>query len=211
MNHSIDKNSSSWYSKTAIIGGTFWILYYVFDIAYGFIESYTQYQVENSPALRITGPVYFGGVVFVGITLFGIFQRLDNQYKAWSFPALLIGGIAILAASLGFVGTILSLLHIPFPQEVFNYIGPSVLPLFVSTVLLSIASLKAGNLPTSVAYTMLLFGLTTFPLGISLWQLLPDLLPGYYYDEFHFALAGCYWIMIGKALHRRVVLSAVNA
>lgn len=211
MNNPTQCQSSSWYSKTATIGGIFWILYYVFDFAYGILENFTQYHIENSPALRLTGPAYFGGVVFVGITLFGIFLRLNNQYKALSFPALLIGGIATVTASIGLAGTIFSQLRIPFPQEVFNYIGPSVLPLFVSTILISIASLKARTLPAPVAYMILFFGLTTFPLGITLWQILTDLLPGYYYDELHFALAGCYWIMIGKALRRQVILKAVNA
>lgn len=192
----------SWCGKTAIAGGILWILYYVFDIAYGILEDYAHYQVENSPALRITGPAYFGGVVLVGLSLCGVFMRLKSQYKYLSYPAIFIGGLATAAATLGFLGACLSLLSFNFPSEILNVVGPSVLAVFISSILLGIASLKAQSMPFSIAALMLVFGLTTLPLGLSLWGAFPELVPGYFLDELHFAIAGAYWVIIGQALHK---------
>lgn len=187
------------------MGGILWILYYVFDVAYGAVEQYTNYHVENAPGLRITGPAYFGGVVFVGIALAGIYLRLNNQYKSLAIPAVALAGVCTLAAGFGLAGTVVSLLRFDFPQALFGFVGPSVLPMFISAVLLSIASLKAQSLPKKQAYLLLIFGLTHFPLGIGLWRLLTDVIPGFWYNELHFFISGFYWISIGKSLYKTEV------
>lgn len=197
-----DAQTQNLYGWSAIVGGILWILYYVFDFAYGILENFTSYQIENSPALRITGPAYFGGVLLVGYALFGVYQLLSSQYKGLSIPALIIGGIGTLAALVGTIGAILALCKVDFPHEIFNYIGPSILPVFVCAILLGIASLKAQTLPINTAYLILVFGLTTLPLGLTIWKLFSGVLPSYWFDELHFVLAGFYWIKVGKVLQQ---------
>jgi hypothetical protein len=192
------------YGYSAIIGGILWVLYYVFDFAYGILEDHTSYQVANSPALRITGPAYFGGVVLIGYALLGVYQLLNLKYKALSIPGLIIGGIGTLAAFVGIISAILSLCKVDFPQQVFNFIGPSILPVFVSAILLGIASSKARTLPVNTAYLILVFGLTTLPLGLTIWKLMDNTVPNYWYDELHFVLAGIYWIKVGKVLQHPI-------
>ncbi|WP_205504425.1 hypothetical protein [Rufibacter psychrotolerans] len=178
-----------------MLGGTLLAIHYFLHLTYGLQTGKILWDAMSSPLGRIDGPVFTASFATMDLTLIAIAMAYYRQLNAIKFGVLFFGVVAFLCAMTGFVATLLGNM-VPYVMPV------ACLTMFLSAILLSIATLKARVLPAWVRSGLLAFGVFTAPLGFALPNLKP-MLPEFALFELHFMFPALLWVAMGIALARQ--------
>ncbi len=177
---------------TAMLGGALLAIHYFLHLAFGLQTGKILWDAMGSPLGRIDGPVFTASFATIDLTLIAIAMAYYRQLNAIKFGVLFFGVVAFLCAMTGFVAILIGNM-VPYVMPV------ACLSMFISAILLSVATLRARLLPMWVRLGFLAFGLFTAPLGFALPKLKP-LLPEYALFEMHFMFPAILWVCMGVAM-----------
>lgn len=181
-------NMQRWGGPAAMLGGLLWVLSYGLEVLVGATTGEQLGEYANRSRLNLVHVLMVhAALVFLGLGLVGLRARLGGRSKGLSTAGLLL---ACLAIAMGVVNPVVR-------NGLLAFLG--ILGVVGGSLLLGLATRRAGTLPRRARALPLLVGILFFPL-IVLTIPLEAILPPDVAANFPFAIAGALWVATGYAM-----------